>query len=411
MLVACGAGAVQARAQDFYLKDGDRVVFYGDSITAQREYTARVEEYVLTRFPSMRVAFFHAGVGGDRVSGGGAGPIDQRLDRDVIRFKPTVVTIMLGMNDGSYRPFDQAIFDEYARGYRHILDRLQKELPGVRITLIQPSAFDDVTRAPSVPGGYNEVLRRYADFLAALGRERGALVVDFNTPLVKALERLNQANTQLARQILPDRVHPGPAGHWIMAEALLRAWHAPAAVSAVEIDAARLRVARAEGSTVTGLVGDGARLSWTAHDTALPLPQRFDDGTMEIVAAAGGTVAGLNRQAIVVTGLPAGRYRLVIDDEQPGREVTAEELATGVELGGTETPMVWQAMSTRWASEDKNIVHEQVMKALVRSAKDPDQVETARRMEAVEATVTAEREASRHPAPHRFTVVRDEKRD
>src|SRR6478752_6938588 len=39
------------RAEDFYLKDGDRVVFYGDSITAQREYTARVEEFVLTRFP------------------------------------------------------------------------------------------------------------------------------------------------------------------------------------------------------------------------------------------------------------------------------------------------------------------------------------------------------------------------
>ena len=76
------------RAEDFYLKDGDRVVFYGDSITAQRRYTARVEEFVLTRFPGLKVAFYHAGVGGDRVTGGGAGPIDERLDRDVIRFNP-----------------------------------------------------------------------------------------------------------------------------------------------------------------------------------------------------------------------------------------------------------------------------------------------------------------------------------
>ena len=51
----------------------------------------------------MRVHFYDAGVGGDRVTGGGGGPIDQRLERDVFAEKPTVVTVMLGMNDGGYR--------------------------------------------------------------------------------------------------------------------------------------------------------------------------------------------------------------------------------------------------------------------------------------------------------------------
>jgi lysophospholipase L1-like esterase len=410
LAVVLALAAVPAAAQEFYLKDGDRVVFYGDSITAQRLYTARVEEYVLTRFPNMRVAFFHAGVGGDRVSGGGSGPIDERLTRDVIRLKPTVVTVMLGMNDAGYQPFDQAIFDEYARGYRHILDRLQKEVPGVRLTLIQPSPFDDVTRAPAFEGGYNEVLRRYADFVATLAGERGAQVVDFNAPVVRAMVRLNAANTQLARQILPDRVHPGEAGHWIMAEALLRAWRAPAIVSALEIDAATATVVKAQGTTVTGLARTDRGLAWTAQDAALPMPQRFDDGTMEIVAAAGGTVPELDRLTIAVKGLAPGRYRLVIDGGEPGRLVTAEELAAGLELGGAQSPMVWQAMGVRWTTDDKNVVHEQAMNALVRSAKDPDQVETARRLEAVEATITAAREAMRQPAPHRFaltTEIRD----
>ena len=48
--------------------------------------------------------FYNAGVGGDTVRGGGAGPIDVRLERDVIALKPTVVTVMLGMNDGGYKP-------------------------------------------------------------------------------------------------------------------------------------------------------------------------------------------------------------------------------------------------------------------------------------------------------------------
>src|SRR5437764_8159967 len=136
---------VTAKAQDgFYLKSGDRVVFYGDSITDQRLYTTFVESYAVTRFPEMKLGFVHSGWGGDRVSGGGGGPVDVRLWRDVYAYKPTVITVMLGMNDGKYRAFDQTIFDEFANGYRHIVQSVKSSLPGVRMTLIQPSPYDDV---------------------------------------------------------------------------------------------------------------------------------------------------------------------------------------------------------------------------------------------------------------------------
>src|SRR6202790_1451097 len=108
----CASNLVAQR--DFYLKDGDRVVFYGDSITDQRLYTTFTESYALTRFPQMKIDFVHSGWGGDRVTGGGGGPIDVRLQRDVLPYKPTVLTIMLGMNDGRYRPFDPAIFNDFS---------------------------------------------------------------------------------------------------------------------------------------------------------------------------------------------------------------------------------------------------------------------------------------------------------
>src|SRR5580693_8359167 len=92
--------AVATAQSPFYLKEGDHVVFYGDSITDQRLYTTFTESYVVTRFPTLNVAFTHSGWGGDRVTGGGGGPIDLRLSRDVFPYHPTVVTIMLGMNDG-----------------------------------------------------------------------------------------------------------------------------------------------------------------------------------------------------------------------------------------------------------------------------------------------------------------------
>src|SRR5665213_798284 len=101
----------------FYLKGGDTVVFYGDSITEQNYYNQWVELYTVTRFPEVHIRFFGAGVGGDRVTGGGGGPIDQRLERDVFSEKPTVITVMLGMNDGGYRATTDEIDKAYRKGY------------------------------------------------------------------------------------------------------------------------------------------------------------------------------------------------------------------------------------------------------------------------------------------------------
>src|SRR5262249_39847644 len=229
--------------EPFALHDGDRVVFYGDSITDQRLYTTFVETYVVTRFPGMKVSFVHSGWGGDRVSGGGGGPIDHRLTRDVFAYKPTVVTVMLGMNDARYRAFEQSIFDVYSRGYQHLVQSLKSNLPGVRITLIVPSPFDDVTRKPNFEGGYNQVLIRYGDFVRSLAEKEGASVADLNTSVVAALKKAVEIDSTHAQDLIRDRVHPGPAGQLLMAEALLKAWNAPSLVSSVEIDAGSRRIA------------------------------------------------------------------------------------------------------------------------------------------------------------------------
>ena len=215
----------------FAIKDGDRIVFYGDSITDQRLYTTFVETYIVTRFPAMNVTFVHSGWGGDRVTGGGGGRIDHRLERDVFPYKPSVVTVMLGMNDASYRAFDQKIFDVYAKGYEHLVESLKSNVPGVRITLIQPSPFDDVTRKPNFAGGYNQVLNRYGEFVKVLAEKEGASVADLNTSVVAALKKAMEINSKGAQDLIKDRVHPGPAGQLLMAEALLKAWNAPAVVS------------------------------------------------------------------------------------------------------------------------------------------------------------------------------------
>ena len=92
-------------------------------------YTTFVESYVVTRFPNLPVTFTHSGWGGDRVTGGGGGNADTRLDRDVFPYHPTVLTIMLGMNDGGYKPFDEKLFEKFETGYRHLIDSVKQHEP------------------------------------------------------------------------------------------------------------------------------------------------------------------------------------------------------------------------------------------------------------------------------------------
>ena len=347
--------ALQASAASFALKDGDRVVFYGDSITDQRLYTTFAETYVVTRFPKLDVSFVHSGWGGDRVSGGGGGSIDLRLPRDVYAYKPTVMTIMLGMNDGSYRAFDQKIFDTYSTGYQRIIDAVKKELPGIRITAIQPSPFDDVTQPPRFEGGYNKVLLRYSEFIQELAGREKLNVADLNRPVVAALEKAKATDAEQAKKIIPDRVHPGPGGHLLMAGELLKSWNAPATVSAVEIDASAKKVS----ATVMTKVSDlkvAEQVSWTQLDEALPMPVDLSDPVVALAVNSSDFIQTLNQQTLKVKGLAAANYGLRIDDTETGA-FTKEQLAEGINLATLATPMARQAGDVHKLTLQHNNIH------------------------------------------------------
>jgi len=392
----------------FALRDGDRVVFYGDSITQDGGYTRFVEEYVATRFPDWDVRFYNAGVGGDTVKGGWAGDVDVRLQRDVVDHRPSVVTVMLGMNDGGYKPYDPATFATYADGFGAIVERLSRDLPEVRMTLIHPSPFDDVTRPPGFAPGYDDVLRRYGCYVEALAARERQGVADFRAPLNAGLAAVHAANPDLARQILPDRVHPSAAGHLVMGAALLRAWNAPALVSRVEIDAAEAEVVSAENAATSGLEVAEGRLRWTQHDRALPLPMNFDDAEVALAEAAGAGIEALDQQPLVVRGLAPGRYELKIDGEAVATFDDAE-LAAGVNLAAHGTPMRWQAYTVKWAAGDRQEI-QRVRRHLLAAGADAGRVAaTAAALAEEDEAMQRERREAARPRPRAFEIRAAEK--
>lgn len=394
--------AVRAQPAPFALHAGDRVVFYGDSITAQRRYTRFVEDFIVSRYPQMRIDFYNAGVSGDTAEGGHAGDMETRVKRDVLPLHPTVVTIMLGMNDGRYTTDFPKNFEAWKTGYRSLVDTLRRDLPGVRLLLIRPSPYDEIAHPPAIVG-YNSVMVRYGDFVAQLGQELGVPVVDFNAAVDDALKAGMKIDPRMAGSLLPDRIHPAEAGHWIMAAALVRGWNVTPTVSSVDIDAARTQVASQENTAVTGLTETGTEVKWTQLDQALPLPLELNDAMTQFVLEIS-DIPSLDRQLVQVTGLSAQSYTLTIDDQQIGT-FSRQELASGINLALYSTPMEQQAKSIDWTADDRSKLSGTRFDLITEGDTIPNEPDGVHILDALDAKMIDGEYHNAQPKLHTFTLT------
>src|SRR5947207_14825982 len=95
----------------FPLKDGQRVVFLGDSNTYAGKFIAYLDAYLCTRFPEQRFELITLGLPSETVSGLSEADhpyprpnIHDRALRALELTKPDIVVICYGMNDGIYSP-------------------------------------------------------------------------------------------------------------------------------------------------------------------------------------------------------------------------------------------------------------------------------------------------------------------
>jgi lysophospholipase L1-like esterase len=415
-LLAASVAALAAQ-QSFYLHDKDTVLFYGDSITEQRLYTTFVETFVLTRYPQLNVRFVNSAWGGENAPGGNGGSADVRLTRDVLPYKPTVMTVMLGMNDGGYVAFDEERFKRYTAGMEHILQVVKEAFPNVRVTLLEPSPYDDVTEEPQFPGGYNGVLVRYGQYVRELARRNQMLVADLNGPVVEMLKKANALDPAGAKALIPGRIHPSAGGHLVMAEALLKAWGASPIVSVVEIDTASKQVARAENTTVTGLTV-GSTVAWSQKDAALPMLVSLRDrslpigsrrgaATMDLALKSSDFMEALNQETLCIRGLAGARYTLKINGSVAG-SFSREQLEQGLNLAGLPTPMMRQSLGVHLLTLKRGDVHEMRWKQLQVALHDDNLSRLPAVLEGLDAMdeeLAARQRAAAQPVPCSYELI------
>jgi lysophospholipase L1-like esterase len=318
LLVAAIAADGQQLTTGFALRDQDRVVFFGDSITQQRLYTTYIEHYVLTRFPDRRVTFINSGWDGDQVTSNDCKPCAgtgamARLKRDVIDRQPTVVTLLFGMNDGRYQEFDPAILKVYEDGMDRIIRQLKTNTHAPRIYAMTPTVYDPTRHTPwSKTDRYNEVLDSYSEAAKQLAAREGLSIIDLHRVTTEALRRAKEIEPSYT--FVEDGVHPDENGHMIMAAEILRAWGAPLMGTVIDKQA------------TSGAQGSG---KWSLS-VAAPLPWPMPPPS-EQIRRARPEIMQIGNVVLKISGLPDGKYKVTVDGSNAGW-YTAESLRVGLPI-------------------------------------------------------------------------------
>ena len=361
----CLVPAVEAK--DFFIHDGDRVVFLGDSITEQRLYTTFIEAYVLTRHPQWQLTFRNAGWAGDtaffrsrcHTDGGklmGANEATQRamiddtikrgLGRDVLSLKPTMVTIDFGMNDIGVRPTNN-VYATYLRCLTKMVTVLQDN--GARTALLTPQPVEEKRVDPD-RDEKNQSLRKFSDGIKEMATQTGMVFVDQFDPYMAILLRVRAGNPDEFIGGGNDAVHPGAVGHTLMAWAILKGLGATPLVSRTQIDYQAKTVVAAAACHIDHLkISDGV-IGFDRLDDALPMPIHPQ---AESALKLAPVLDDLNRYGLQITGLAPGNYELSIDGE-PVAKMTAEEWAKECNLATSAGPITQQAQELLKEVGNKN---------------------------------------------------------
>lgn len=371
-----------ASAQGESFRDGETVCFLGDSITKGGDYHGDIRLFYATRFPDRHIRFHNCGVGGDRAEAI-VRSAKFRIGSDVLAWKPTTVSVMLGMNDVGRKLYGdkiqefekdpkrwqgfaadycgrlglvkvppsvasarEACLDLYGEKMAAIISQLKGS--GARVILMTPSIFDETA---VISGGHGEVLTGVNGGLGRCAEKVRQFSKDYQTGLVEAYGLMNEINRREqasspsfslvgAGKNWNDRVHPGPVGHFVMAYAFLKSQGLSPYVSRIGIDAVSGVATGLLNCTVTGLTREGSGIGFECREGALPFvpPPKAKDA-LGLVPFTD----ELNQQLLLVHGLGKGVYELKIDGETVGR-YSADELLAGINLATvTNTPQYRQS--------------------------------------------------------------------
>jgi lysophospholipase L1-like esterase len=186
-------------------KEPVRIVCIGDSITGVyyhsgglRAYPEMVQIALQKIHPQAQITVRNAGISGDTTTGG-----LKRLERDVLAYKPHLVTVMFGMNDLVRTPVV-----DFQNNLREIIRRC-RAIDAEVVLCTQNS----IVESPQRPGAK---LAEFTQAIRHIAKAESLPVAD----CFAAFESVHSMDALEWNLLLSDPIHPNMAGHKLFAETI-----------------------------------------------------------------------------------------------------------------------------------------------------------------------------------------------
>ena len=183
-------------------------------------YSRIIETYLTVCVPELKITARQFGWSGETAEG-----FRLRMTNDCLRFQPTVATLCYGMNDHGYGPYTGPHGEWYSNNYAAIASALT--VSGARVVLGSPGCVGKVP--PWAPDTnlpveiLNLNLCRLRNLDIEIAAQEKINFADVFWPMFQAGFAAHQKYGADYAVSGKDGVHPGWAGHVIMAYAFFKA--------------------------------------------------------------------------------------------------------------------------------------------------------------------------------------------
>lgn len=213
------ASAIASEVEKKPLRKGERIVFFGDSITAggagPNGFITMIRSSLEKKYPELKIECLGAGVSGNRVP-----DLQERVDKDVVAKNPTIVVIYIGINDvwrGQTDPARGTAPDRFTAGLEEVVSKVQAG--GARVILCTPTVIGEKKHGGNSP---DVKLDQYADLSRSLAKQRNLQLCDLRKAFVDYIALHNPEDKEKGI-LTSDQVHLNLAGNQFVAEKMLGA--------------------------------------------------------------------------------------------------------------------------------------------------------------------------------------------
>ena len=341
---------------------GERACFVGNSITEAGYYESYVWLYYMLHFPGRKITVYNCGIGGDRAQN-----ILGRIDADVFAKKPTTICVTFGMNDSGYFEYlggnGDSTGKKRAQESQRFFDSIALKLKGytaAKKIMITSSLYDETMKNPKNYFPKKSLsMNTIAAFQEKAAQDNHWGFVDFLHPMTEITLR-EQRKDPTFTLTSSDRIHPGNAGHFVMAWLFLKQQGlAGNPVADMVIDATAKKIQHAENCQLAALAVTPGDLHFDYLANSLPFPQDTVSRMWENPQRQADALQvipfteEMNREMLTVHGLSSGNYSVTIDNKPIGNW-TGEQLGAGINLALVNTtPQYDQAMTVLLLNEER----------------------------------------------------------